>query len=238
MSVISWGPRSKGPPQKRTRTSPALKVAPELRVLPEGVFPPDATLSFTYVDACVGRDGDGNYALFDGGAEAVLLADVHSWKADAYAKLRVGRVKDSTEWGVFARGTIPEGQRVAEYAGIITPYDAGAPLGRYGMHISKDAMEAFFEDEEAGAGDGFVIDPQEYGNVARFFNHSDTPNMAKVLEQPKTISDGNTSVLYCRVMLVAARDIDVGEQLSFNYGNSYFDDGELVEDLGTRVQHE
>ena len=59
----------------------------------------------------------------------------------------------------------------------------------------------------------YVIDSKEMGNFTRFINHSDKPNLEleSVYLKPLT-----------RMVFFAKRDIKMGEQLTFDYGTSYW----------------
>ena len=55
------------------------------------------------------------------------------------------------------------------------------------------------------------IDPTRHGNVARFFNHSCSPNLM-------TRTFRVDSLLPAHVGLFASRDIEADEELTFSYG--------------------
>ena len=57
----------------------------------------------------------------------------------------------------------------------------------------------------------FPVDASEYGNISRFLNHSRTPNVESYAPPERKR----------HVVLRTIRDIDVGEQLSYNYGKQY-----------------
>ncbi|HSU12805.1 SET domain-containing protein [Longimicrobium sp.] len=99
--------------------------------------------------------------------------------------------------GVFAREFIPAGTRLIEYTGErITqaesderyPWDAEAPS--YTLLFTVD--------------DDLVVDGGVGGNLSRFINHSCDPNCASVIEDR-------------RIYIDAIRDIQPGEELSFDY---------------------
>jgi SET domain-containing protein len=64
-----------------------------------------------------------------------------------------------------------------------------------------------------GGPDSGEIDAAEYGSVARFFNHSQRPNC----EFKRVVSGGLVRVLCC-----TARGVAEGEELTLNYGSSYW----------------
>ena len=104
--------------------------------------------------------------------------------------------------GAFAVQRIPEGTRIIEYTGErITQAIAEE---RYGYdEYSEDSGEGshvylFTVDSRA------IIDGAVDGNDARFINHSCSPNCEAVVEKK-------------RVYIEAIRDIEVGEELFFDY---------------------
>ena len=59
----------------------------------------------------------------------------------------------------------------------------------------------------------FTIDAKEKGNFSRFINHSDFPN----LELRPVIYQGMV-----RMLLIAIKTIEKGDQLTFDYGKEYW----------------
>ena len=99
--------------------------------------------------------------------------------------------------GAFATCRIPKGTRLIEYAGErLTPADADA---RY-----PDAPGERHHTFLFAIDDDVVIDASVGGNEARFINHSCEPNCDAVID------DG-------RIWIEAIRDIDVGEELAYDY---------------------
>jgi hypothetical protein len=100
--------------------------------------------------------------------------------------------------GVYAIRPIKAGNKVLEYKGeIITwkkaearhPHDASQPNHTFYFHLD----------------DGHVIDAKHTGNSAKWINHSCEPNLEASQEG-------------YRIFLKALRDIDAGEELSYDYG--------------------
>mgnify|MGYP000868591593 FL=1 len=100
--------------------------------------------------------------------------------------------------GVYAVRPIKAGDTVLEYKGeIITwkkaldrhPHDKSQPNHTFYFHLD----------------DGHVIDAKYKGNSAKWINHSCRPNL-------ESDQDGN------RIFLKALRNIEVGEELSYDYG--------------------
>jgi len=99
--------------------------------------------------------------------------------------------------GAFATRPIPAGTRLVEYAGArLTPAEADA---RYpDVPGERHHTYLFAIDDE------IVIDAAVGGNDARWINHSCAPNCDAVVE------DG-------RIFIEAIRDIEVGEELTYDY---------------------
>ena len=95
--------------------------------------------------------------------------------------------------GAFAKRSIPRGQRVVEYLGQrISKRESLRRCERNNEYIF-----ALNDDED--------LDGNVPWNPARFFNHSCAPNCDAELQ------DG-------RIWIIARRDIQPGEEITFNYG--------------------
>jgi uncharacterized protein len=107
--------------------------------------------------------------------------------------------------GVFADEAIRKGDRIVRYKGKVR------------THAQVD--EAYGELEENGhtflftLNDDYVIDANVDGNVARWINHSCAPNCEAVLEE-NSKGKGHKD----KVFIEAIRDIEPGEELTYNYG--------------------
>jgi len=99
--------------------------------------------------------------------------------------------------GVFALRRIRKGTRIIEYLGDrISHREADR---RYEDHDERDNHTFLFSVDR-----GLVIDAGVGGNDARFINHSCEPNCESVIERR-------------RVFIDAIRDIEPGEELSYDY---------------------
>jgi SET domain-containing protein len=99
--------------------------------------------------------------------------------------------------GAFAIYPIPEGMRLIEYAGErLTPKQADE---RY-----PDIPGTAHHTMLFAIDDDVVVDAAVDGNDARFINHSCDPNCDAVI-------DGG------RIWIEALRDIEVGEELAYDY---------------------
>ncbi|GAB4857235.1 hypothetical protein Ancab_015142 [Ancistrocladus abbreviatus] len=123
-------------------------------------------------------------------------------------------------WGLFADQLIQSGQFVCEYAGELlttkearrrqTMYDELASSGQFSHALlvvreHLPSRKACFR---------INIDATRIGNVARFINHScDGGNLSTVLVR-------SSGALLPRICFFASRDVQVGEELTFSYGNT------------------
>ncbi|WP_441459795.1 SET domain-containing protein [Burkholderia thailandensis] len=98
--------------------------------------------------------------------------------------------------GVFAARPLRAGERIFEYLGELTTWQAA--VQRY--ESRGDEAHTFL----FGLSDGRVIDGGRGGNSARWLNHACAPNCETVE------IDG-------RVFIDAARDIQIGEELYIDY---------------------
>ncbi len=107
--------------------------------------------------------------------------------------------------GVFADELIRKGDRVVRYKGEVR------------SHSQVD--EAYGDIDENGhtflftLNDDYVIDANVDGNVARWINHSCAPNCEAVLEESAKGKPRKD-----KVFIEAIRDIQPGEELTYNYG--------------------
>ena len=98
--------------------------------------------------------------------------------------------------GFFTLDSIPADKRIIEYIGpILSRQDANKKGGKYLMEI---------DDEH-------LIDGSPHSNRARYINHSCQPN-AKAYR---------TGV---RVWIWSIRAIEAGEEITYDYGEEYFND--------------
>jgi uncharacterized protein len=96
--------------------------------------------------------------------------------------------------GLFAQERIPEGSCVIEYLGRpATPRQMKENRGKYLFWTSNSSM----------------IDGNIPANTARFINHSCVPNCEIAIRKR-------------RVYVFALRAIEAGEELSYDYGEEYF----------------
>lgn len=109
-------------------------------------------------------------------------------------KLRVARGLSGK--GIFALENIPKGKRIIEYIGREVPVEEQeTTFGRYLFWTGRKKM----------------IDGNVKENIARFVNHSCRGNCE---------ADGPRG----RVFIRSIRKIKAGEELTYDYGEEYFDE--------------
>jgi uncharacterized protein len=99
-------------------------------------------------------------------------------------------------WGVFACEPIAKNKRIVHYAGEKVSH--GESLKREERYLRKGQIWCFKLNNR------WVIDAGVGGNIARFINHSCTPNCYA------HIVDGT-------IWIRAARNISEGEELTYDY---------------------
>lgn len=109
-------------------------------------------------------------------------------------KLRVARGLSGK--GVFALEDIPKGKRIIEYIGKDVPVEKQeTATGRYLFETGRKKM----------------IDGNVKENTARYINHSCRPNCE---------AKGPSG----KVFIYSIKKIKAGEELTYDYGDEYFDD--------------
>jgi hypothetical protein len=113
-------------------------------------------------------------------------------------------IDETMGYGLFAEIPFKKEQFIGEYVGQVRKIRRLHPdLNGYCLHLPSRLWSWNF----------YVIDAEKLGNELRFANHSDKPNM-----QPISLLDRGL----LHIGLFAARDIEVGEELTFNYGKDYW----------------
>lgn len=98
--------------------------------------------------------------------------------------------------GLFAKKPIRKGAFVIEYTGTPLP-----------TKVADEMSNRYLFDMENGT----TIDGTPLSNTARWINHSCDPNCEAFIEDGK-------------IMIYACKNINEGEELSFDYGQEYFDE--------------
>jgi len=143
-------------------------------------------------------------------------------------------------FGAFATRTIQEETEVGEYVGeivtskqVATRYEAEKAKGMAALRSQLFAWKRELSEDTATGDylfkvdDDVIIDGEkkETANWTRYLNHAADPNL-RVKSLPYAYVNKGP-----RVWFVANRDIKPGEELCFDYGETYwFEDDTVVED--------
>lgn len=115
-------------------------------------------------------------------------------------------VNPAKEYGLFTEEKIAAGAFFAEYTGIV----------RRLWRLNQDTnVYCLYYPTNFWSFNYCTIDGKKCGNITRFINHSDDPNL-----EIKCLIDRGL----VHVALIAKRDIAVGEELSFDYGPDFWRD--------------
>lgn len=105
-------------------------------------------------------------------------------------------------WGLYAEANISAGDMIIEYVGEIIRQQVADMREKKYMMSGIGSSYLFRIDENT------VIDATKKGGIARFINHSCTPNCtAKIIKVEGTK----------RIVIYALRDIALSEYLSYSY---------------------
>jgi hypothetical protein len=107
--------------------------------------------------------------------------------------------RTGTGLGLFAAADIPAGRRIIEYTGLLVTND----------EVERRKHGKYFFGVDAK----FSIDGSPRTNLARYINHSCRPNAAAYV-----------SARSRRIWVWSKRTIRAGEEITFDYGQEYFDD--------------
>lgn len=111
-------------------------------------------------------------------------------------RFKVVRARKGAGLGLVTREPIQKGKFVIEYTGpILSSKAADAKGGKYLFDINSK----------------WTIDGSVRGNVARYINHSCKPNC-------------ESRVMGKRVKIYSLKNIKAGEEITYDYGDEYFDE--------------
>jgi SET domain-containing protein len=127
-------------------------------------------------------------------------------RALAEAKISYAIKRTKTGLGFFATEPIPKGTRIVEYTGPIVPNE----------EVEKSYGKYFF-----GINSKSSIDGSPRSNVARYINHSCRPNAEAVISGR-------------RVWIWSKRNIKPGEEVTYDYGDEYFDN--VIKPIGCKCE--
>lgn len=124
---------------------------------------------------------------------------------DGYlAETFVKWIDEEIGYGLFAKEPLSKESFIGQYSGIVRKIGRFSPLlNGYCMHLPTRFCSFQY----------YLLDAEQAGNETRFANHSDQPNM-----RPLCLID--RSLMH--IGLFAKRDIQAGEELTFNYGRDYW----------------
>ena len=110
--------------------------------------------------------------------------------------------------GVFAARKIKKGEKVAEYVGEIVS-------SAEGQRIEEESLKKNGTTYVMELGDSRDINGDVEYNDARFINHSCDPNC-------------ETKISGIKVEIVAIEDVDVGEEITYDYDFEFDDESEYL----------
>lgn len=115
--------------------------------------------------------------------------------------------KSTTGLGLFAGEKIKKGVKVIEYIGEkVTVDEANKRGGKYLFEINSK----------------WTIDGTNRKNIARYVNHSCSPNCEAEIRSG-------------RIFILSKKAIEAGDQLTYDYGEEYFD--EHIKPHGCKCDH-
>jgi SET domain-containing protein len=124
-------------------------------------------------------------------------------KLDVHFKVK----RTATGLGLIALQPIAKGKRIIEYFGPLVP----------NSEVEKRNGRYFF-----GVNSKWSIDGSPRNNIARYINHSCSPN-SEAIVTPKR-----------RVWIWSRRSIKPGEEITYHYGEEYFEG--VIKPMGCRCQ--
>lgn len=119
------------------------------------------------------------------------------------APVSVRWVNSELGYGLFAEADFIPGTYIGEYVGIVRPISRN--------HLERSAY-LFHYPTKWWSKDCYAIDSMSEGNLMRFLNHSNMPNV-------KPVCLVNQNLLH--IVFIADQHIPCGSQLTFNYGSNY-----------------
>lgn len=115
--------------------------------------------------------------------------------------------RTNTGLGMFAIKPIPKGKRIIEYTGPLIPNEI----------VERSNGKYFFSVNTKWSIDG---SPRQ--NIARYINHSCRPNAEAFVTDRR------------RVWIWSRRKIKAGEEITYDYGEEYFEG--IIEPIGCRCE--
>ncbi len=134
------------------------------------------------------------------------------WLGSYYAKelesnwhppFEIRKVNKRIGYGVFARAPLIQHTFISEYTGYV----------RKKRFLFLKSSDYCFGLSTPMGWRSFVIDAKKGGNLARYLNHGDNPNVEPI------------AIFYrglIRILLRTLRPVRAGEQLTYDYGEEYW----------------
>jgi hypothetical protein len=124
-------------------------------------------------------------------------------KNQNFSNLLIKWINPLKEYGLFALSDIKKRTFIGEYTGLIRKYnkkidDKNAYCFEYNIGYKKTP---------------YTIDALEKGNLLRFINHSDSPNLSPIA----VLHEGIIHIVFR-----ANKDIKKNEELTYDYGPNYW----------------
>lgn len=141
-----------------------------------------------------------------------IATDNHKWMQLYRQELLEGKtapiyikwIDQNIGYGAFAAKNITSGEFIGEYTGLVRQiYRDQAERNTYCLHYPTKMWSLKY----------FAVDAMNEGNLVRFINHSNHPNLQSLCLIDRGL---------VHQVLVANRAIMQGEQLTYNYGEEYW----------------
>ncbi|XP_026324069.1 histone-lysine N-methyltransferase EHMT2-like [Hyposmocoma kahamanoa] len=136
-------------------------------------------------------------------------------RGSLFIRAQVFRCGGARGWGLRAMAAAPRGTPVATYCGeLLSMADADSrTMDQYmfALDVKPDLLEQCSEKTL------LCVDAGRWGGAARFINHSCRPNLA-----PVRVFTNTRDLRLPTVTLFAARDIRIGDELTFDYGEKFW----------------
>lgn len=130
--------------------------------------------------------------------------------AGSTAKISIKWIDNTLGYGAFLDEDVPEGAFIGEYTGIVR---------RLYRECPDHNAYCFAYPTRLWGRKVFTIDAMKEGNVMRFCNHSEKPTLAAHCVVDRRL---------LHQIFVAARPLKKGTQLTFDYGQDYWERRHMV----------
>lgn len=144
-------------------------------------------------------------------------------------KLSIFRTANGCGWGVKTEQKIKQGQFLCQYVGEVITFEEAEKRGR---EYDANGLTYLFDLDFNSVENPYVVDAANLGNVSHFINHSCDPNLG-VWAVWADCLDPNLPML----ALFATRDIEIGEELCFDYLQKA-SDSEVVETNSSSINQD